>query len=431
MPSPVRGQSGDRPITQIPSALADMLAAALRGGVKATMGMPGDLEGLGRAGLNKLGAGVDPTPALPTSDFMNEWLPSDGGRMPTAEKLGEFLPLPMTLGAGQAAKQVAPMVKALRGAEAPVDMGRRDALQTMGKAGAGVAAAAVAPHMMVEALRAAPEAGAVAKAVAPTVAKAATGLSRAGLAKALHKVPDIFEALHGEVPKLAAVMGRVDNVPDRVMENLARAGIGEQDVPMAAQWMLRASDDIPEAEGAALEILKKMTPEEAMQVFRAGPDAPLPQHWQDAGVATDRVASEIFPWYNRGQPPLESLDSPLGKLGHPLRSFVDNLSEYSGVNNVTEHVDMLKKTVEYRKQRLLDEPAMEASTRRDIEHANAEDLKDIEYYAKLSKSKPKPKPRPKSKPKTVVDEEPPPGALSREQMSKLSQAEIHKILGIE
>lgn len=205
MPSPVRGQSGDRPITQIPAALMDMLAATLRGGVKTTMGMPGDLEQLGRMGINAMGGNVDKYPVLPTSEFFDKFLPSDGGRMPTAEKLGEFAPLPMTLGAVPAAKQATSFAKALRGVEAPVDMGRRGALQTIGKAGAGAAAATVAPHMVAEALRAAPEVGTVVKSVAPTVAKAATKWGA--------------DALWDAVPNMRILAGGAENAAKNIHPN--------------------------------------------------------------------------------------------------------------------------------------------------------------------------------------------------------------------
>ena len=41
----------------------DMMAAALRGGVKATLGAPGDLEGLGRMGINAMGGNVNSSDA--------------------------------------------------------------------------------------------------------------------------------------------------------------------------------------------------------------------------------------------------------------------------------------------------------------------------------------------------------------------------------
>src|SRR5574343_669468 len=56
-----------------------ILKALVRGWMAGTAGIPGDLEGLARMGINKaFGAGgvrVDETPALPTTDFYKEWLP--------------------------------------------------------------------------------------------------------------------------------------------------------------------------------------------------------------------------------------------------------------------------------------------------------------------------------------------------------------------
>ena len=53
--------------------------AALRGYLAATGGLPGDIEALGRAGINAAfgrgGVQVDTTPALPTTEFYRDWLP--------------------------------------------------------------------------------------------------------------------------------------------------------------------------------------------------------------------------------------------------------------------------------------------------------------------------------------------------------------------
>ena len=55
------------------------MQALARGWLAGTAGLPGDIEGLGRAGVNAaFGAGgvnVDPAPRLPTTDFYKEWLP--------------------------------------------------------------------------------------------------------------------------------------------------------------------------------------------------------------------------------------------------------------------------------------------------------------------------------------------------------------------
>ena len=59
----------DNPLT------GSAMQALARGWLAGTIGIPGDLEGLGRMGLNALGAGVDKHAALPTTDFFKEWLP--------------------------------------------------------------------------------------------------------------------------------------------------------------------------------------------------------------------------------------------------------------------------------------------------------------------------------------------------------------------
>ena len=81
------------------AGLADMLAAALRGGVKTTLGMPGDLEGLGRMGINAMGGSVDPNSVLPTTQDMDRHLPPlapmTGGEQSWSpvQDLGGALPL--------------------------------------------------------------------------------------------------------------------------------------------------------------------------------------------------------------------------------------------------------------------------------------------------------------------------------------------------
>lgn len=55
------------------------LKALVRGWLAGTAGLPGDIEGLARKGINWSfgpgGVNIDPTPALPTTDFYKEWLP--------------------------------------------------------------------------------------------------------------------------------------------------------------------------------------------------------------------------------------------------------------------------------------------------------------------------------------------------------------------
>lgn len=186
--------------SDIPKAMLDMYAAALRGGTRATLGLPGDLESLGRMGINKLSPGaVGEETALPTTEDwdkklppLDPLLPMPGGKMHPYDKVGEFAPFP---GAPEAAIKAASMARALR-AKPPtpgpaVDTSRRAALGTMGKGAALAGATAVAPMAMVKALRAAPEAGVAARAV-PVATAAAKGLTRAGTMAALTKGMNVF-----------------------------------------------------------------------------------------------------------------------------------------------------------------------------------------------------------------------------------------------
>ena len=64
--------------------------AALRSYLAGTAGLPGDLEGLGRQGINAAfglgGVKVDETPVLPTTDFYKDWLPGkQEGSAPLAD----------------------------------------------------------------------------------------------------------------------------------------------------------------------------------------------------------------------------------------------------------------------------------------------------------------------------------------------------------
>jgi hypothetical protein len=61
--------------SDVPSSLLDMFAGAGRGLVRGSLGMYGDLESLGRSGLNYLGVDVNPKTSLPTSEEMDKILP--------------------------------------------------------------------------------------------------------------------------------------------------------------------------------------------------------------------------------------------------------------------------------------------------------------------------------------------------------------------
>lgn len=97
----------DNPLT------GSAMQALARGWLAGTIGMPGDLEGLGRMGLNALGAGVDKHAALPTTDFFKEWLP---GKQTGDENVATVGSMFGGAGVGTAAKGVRAAAKATPGA---------------------------------------------------------------------------------------------------------------------------------------------------------------------------------------------------------------------------------------------------------------------------------------------------------------------------
>jgi len=215
-------------------AFADMLAATLRGATKATLGFPGDIEGLGRMGINALGGNVSPEPAMRTTEEWSKALPPLGTKNPY-EDIGQFAPVNAVGPAVKGLKGAASIANALRtvspAAEVgtAADMGRRGALQLLGK-GAGVAAAGtVAPMAVVKALKAAsPEAGLVPMAARTAVKAGAGALSRnAALlasAKSVERLghggyfpEDVLKHLEKAYPKatdaeLAKMLPRLDDI---------------------------------------------------------------------------------------------------------------------------------------------------------------------------------------------------------------------------
>lgn len=67
--------SGKRPEKLNVSRDVNMPAQVARGWVAGTLGLPGDIESLGRLALGFAGADVSETPLLPTSEFYQEYLP--------------------------------------------------------------------------------------------------------------------------------------------------------------------------------------------------------------------------------------------------------------------------------------------------------------------------------------------------------------------
>lgn len=103
-----RESSNDR------EASKDVPLQAARGMLAGTLGMPGDLEEMARAGARQLGVNVGASPALPTSDAMRETLPvpasSPAGRV--AGAVGATVGMPAGGGLGmKAVQEAAPVVR--------------------------------------------------------------------------------------------------------------------------------------------------------------------------------------------------------------------------------------------------------------------------------------------------------------------------------
>lgn len=90
-----------------------VMQALARGWLAGTAGLPGDLEGLARSGINLVGGNVDKTPALPTTDFFKEVLP---GKQQGDAAVGTVGSLFGGVGLGTAAKGVNKAAAALPGA---------------------------------------------------------------------------------------------------------------------------------------------------------------------------------------------------------------------------------------------------------------------------------------------------------------------------
>jgi Inorganic Pyrophosphatase/PcfJ-like protein len=112
-----------KPANNDRTAAANMPLSAVRGWVAGTLGLPGDIESLGRAALGAVaapdsyvGRNMDSSPALPTSEFYNEWLPgrNEGASNRLAEGVGNlfggvgstFLAKPV-VGAARGAMEIA------------------------------------------------------------------------------------------------------------------------------------------------------------------------------------------------------------------------------------------------------------------------------------------------------------------------------------
>ncbi len=100
--------------------------AALRGYLAATAGLPGDIEGLGRAGINLArsasnGKRVDPAPALPTTEFYRDWLP--GKQVGDSSTVEQLAGLPAGAKITSAPRAFINLGKAISSAKALPDIG--------------------------------------------------------------------------------------------------------------------------------------------------------------------------------------------------------------------------------------------------------------------------------------------------------------------
>lgn len=114
-----------------------MLASALRGGTRSFLGAPGDIESLGRQGINYFGGNVDPETVMATSDDYHKLLPrvnpqEDPSAPPsTYDKIGESLDV-KSLGKKGAAAMAPMLAGALRkGGRTDLTMGHATSLMDL------------------------------------------------------------------------------------------------------------------------------------------------------------------------------------------------------------------------------------------------------------------------------------------------------------
>lgn len=101
-------------ITTPAMGMLDMGAATVKGATQGFIGLPGDLEGLGRLALNYMGVNVDEATALPTTEEVRKFFdaklgPVGNGKNPY-ESIGEIV------APGGQIKAIKPVAKAIKGA---------------------------------------------------------------------------------------------------------------------------------------------------------------------------------------------------------------------------------------------------------------------------------------------------------------------------
>lgn len=318
-----------------PKGLADMLAAALRGATTASLGFPGDMEGIGRMLIGN----KNPT-FFPGTDDVSKMLPpmtplsTDKRGWDVPEKLGQFLPAPTVLAAVPKAKAAISALRKPAGSvppAAPVDQGRRQAMKI---GGAGAVTAATAPHMLAEALRAAPTS--VAPEAAVVAKTAAKGVGRIAAMRAA--MGSFIANGYGDAtPEI--IEKATKDIPYKFLRDMENAGWAPEDFPTLDRWAkeynveMGFTDEVDpkwahfdgrseEAEDAVNAALDAITPEEALQIAKAGPDA-IPQSLLDAGVTPYDISGRLFPMYGRGAPFAHEVSDSFGKVANPINRTWD------------------------------------------------------------------------------------------------------------
>ena len=306
-------------LLQGPAGLADMMAAALRGTTKQALGFPGDMEHIARAIVGN----ADPT-VLPTSEDMDRHLPpmttlsdSTPKSWEPIQDLGGFMPVNYLAPVGKAAS----MVRALRGtpaaaanaanAAAPMDVGRREAMKKIGIAGG---AAAVAPGLLVKALKAsAPEAkvaeAAAGRLGAQTAVRAAAKWSAESVAPIIQRIAQLQS---GEAGIKASHMS-----PEMLASAEKHFGSVEK-LKNADGWMEHWEEIYP-PKGATKEALDALSTEDLHKIITEYPPGQVPKHLADAGVTPEMIAYEAMPI--RG----------MSGAGNPIELFAGDMDESLGL----------------------------------------------------------------------------------------------------
>ena len=75
------GRRSDRPVSDVPMALLDMGAATAKGAVQGFVGLPGDIEKIGRLLIGAMGGDVGEDTKLPTTEEVKAWLDKNVGKV--------------------------------------------------------------------------------------------------------------------------------------------------------------------------------------------------------------------------------------------------------------------------------------------------------------------------------------------------------------